>query len=320
MVGHGGHVGRTSVISVLVLGLVLCVATLPGRAGAWGFDGHHATCLIAESLLQPATLKAVRSLLPEYANGSLASLCLWPDEIKRMPNYHWTYPLHYIDTPDLLCSYDYERDCYDEHGNKGLCASGAINNFTSQLTKLQLQGHSRPLLRKAHETEHNFTEALLFLSHIVGDIHQPLHVGFTSDGGGNTVLVEWYTHKTRLHHIWDDEIIERAKDLYYNKSLSTMVDAIMLNITNNSVDQGQLWSECSNGEIACPDTYATEGVNLACQYAYRNAAAGSILADEYFLSRLPIVESRLAQGGVRLAAILNRLFSAKRSSHRLTFL
>ena len=48
MVGHGGHVGRTSVISVLVLGLVLCVATLPGRAGAWGFDGHHATCLIAE--------------------------------------------------------------------------------------------------------------------------------------------------------------------------------------------------------------------------------------------------------------------------------
>lgn len=298
-----------------VLGLTLCLATLPGHAGAWGADGHHATCLLAEPLLEPATLKAVRSLLPERANGSLASMCTWADDIKWMQKYHWTSPLHYIDTPDFLCRYNYDRDCYDERGNKGFCASGAINNFTSQLTQFQLQAQSpRSLLRGAHQTEYNLTEALLFLAHIVGDIHQPLHVGFTSDAGGNTILVRWYRRKANLHHVWDDEILDRAKDLYYNKSLPTMVDAIMQNITNNWVGEAQLWSECPNGEIACPDTYATEGISLACNYAYRNASPGATLADDYFFSRLPIVETRLAQGGVRLAAILNRLFSGKTSS------
>jgi len=311
MARHGCYVSVRMFLSIL--GLALCLATFPGRVGAWGADGHHATCLLAEPLLEPATWKAVRSLLPERANGSLSSLCTWPDDIKWMYKYHWTAPLHYIDTPDFLCRYNYDRDCYDEYGNKGYCASGAINNFTSQLAQFHLQQKSRPLLTKARGTEYNLTEALLFLAHIVGDIHQPLHVGFTSDAGGNTILVRWYRRKANLHHVWDNEILDRAKDLYYNKSLPTMVDAIMKNITNNWVGQAQLWSECANGEIACPDIYATEGISLACQYAYRNATPGSTLTDEYFLSRLPIVETRLAQGGVRLAAILNRLFDAKSS-------
>ncbi|KAG0565827.1 hypothetical protein KC19_7G016800 [Ceratodon purpureus] len=307
-----GGLGR--VVLWLLVGVVLCVGSFPGRAGAWGADGHHATCLLAEPLLEPATWKAVRSLLPEYANGSLASLCTWPDDIKWMWKYHWTAPLHYIDTPDFLCRYNYDRDCYDENGHKGYCASGAINNFTSQLTNYHLRESNPPLVTRALETEYNLTEALLFLSHIVGDIHQPLHVGFTSDAGGNTIMVHWYRRKANLHHVWDTEIIDKAKDLYYNKSLLTMVNAIMENITNDGVSKAQMWSECPNGEIACPDTYATEGISLACQYAYRNATPGSTLADEYFLSRLPIVESRLAQGGVRLAAILNRLFGANSTS------
>jgi hypothetical protein len=229
-----------------------------------------------------------------------------------MQKYHWTAPLHYIDTPDFLCRYNYDRDCHDEHGNQGFCASGAINNFTAQLTQFHLQRQrSRPLLTTASQSEYNLTEALLFLAHIVGDIHQPLHVGFTSDAGGNTIMVRWYRRKANLHHVWDNEILDRGRDLYYNKSIPTMVDAIMQNITNKWVRDAKAWSECPNGEIACPDTYATEGISLACLYAYRNATPGTTLGDEYFLSRLPIVETRLAQGGVRLAAILNRLFNGK---------
>lgn len=273
--------------------------------------------VLLQPLLTPTTWKAVNSLLPERANGSLASLCTWADDIKWMWKYHWTAPLHYIDTPDFLCRYDYDRDCHDQHGQKGFCASGAINNFTSQLTNYELPKASRPLLTKTRASEYNLTEALLFLAHIVGDIHQPLHVGFTSDAGGNTITVHWYRRKTNLHHIWDTEMIVKAEDVYYNKSLSNMVDAIILNITNNWIGEAQLWGECPKGEIACPDTYAAESIKLACQYAYRNATPGSTLADEYFLSRLPIVETRLAQAGVRLAAILNRLFDTKSASQRL---
>ncbi|KAF9587967.1 hypothetical protein IFM89_006292, partial [Coptis chinensis] len=79
--------------------------------------------------------------------------------------------------------------------------------------------------------------------------------------------------------------------------------------------------------------YASESIRLACKYAYRNATPGStltvgllcycfsiflylrsfVLADDYFLSRLPTVERRLAQGGVRLAATLNRIFTTQPS-------
>ncbi|RWW24702.1 hypothetical protein GW17_00010989 [Ensete ventricosum] len=54
--------------------------------------------------------------------------------------------------------------------------------------------------------------------------------------------------------------------------------------------------------------HASESIRLACKFAYRNATPGSTLGDDYFLTRLPIVEKRLAQGGVRLAAVLNRIF------------
>lgn len=76
----------------------------------WEFENvDNLTCFGLQPLLEPATWKAVRSLLPERANGSLASLCTWPDDIKWMQKYHWTAPLHYIDTPDFLCRYNYDR-------------------------------------------------------------------------------------------------------------------------------------------------------------------------------------------------------------------
>ena len=47
----------------------------------------------------------------------------------------------------------------------------------------------------------NLTESLMFLAHFVGDIHQPLHVGFEEDEGGNTIIVHWYRRKSNLHHV-----------------------------------------------------------------------------------------------------------------------
>lgn len=109
------------------------------------------------------------SLLPEYAQGSLTSLCTWPDDIKWQWKYQWTSALHYIDTPDFLCRYSYVRecadskpklsrscsaveigllllssalltafvvfigDCHDEKGTRDVCVAGGINNYTQQL-------------------------------------------------------------------------------------------------------------------------------------------------------------------------------------------
>ncbi|MBA0598932.1 hypothetical protein Gorai_005174, partial [Gossypium raimondii] len=119
-------------------------------------------------------------------------LCVWPDQIRHWYRYRWTSPLHFIDTPDDACSYEYSRDCHDTHGVKDMCVAGAIQNFTSQLEHYR-EGTS--------DRRYNMTEALLFLSHFMGDIHQPMHVGFTTDEGGNTIAVRWFRHKSNLHHV-----------------------------------------------------------------------------------------------------------------------
>ncbi|KAI3720048.1 hypothetical protein L6452_20955 [Arctium lappa] len=275
----------------LLLLFLLPITTVTG----WGVDGHFTTCKIAQGRLTQAAADAVNHLLPEYAEGDLASLCSWADHVKF--RYHWSSPLHYIDTPDDLCTYQYNRDCKDEDGTMGRCVAGAIKNYTTQLQDYGKQ-----------TSQYNLTEALLFLSHFIGDIHQPLHVGFTTDRGGNTINVHWFTRKAVLHHVWDDSIIETAEERFYNSDVETLIDAIQTNITKEWADQVQIWEKCSRNQITCPNIYATEGINAACNWAYKGVGNDSVLGDDYFLSRLPIVNWRLAQGGVRLAATLNGIF------------
>ncbi|XVF02236.1 hypothetical protein REPUB_Repub04eG0158600 [Reevesia pubescens] len=262
----------------------------------WGTDGHSIICRIAQSRLSEGAADAVKQLLPKSAEDGLGSVCSWADEVRF--RYRWSAPLHFINTPDT-CTYQYKRDCKDEDGEMGRCVAGAINNYTSQLLTYN---------SAATEAEYNLTEALLFLSHFMGDIHQPLHVGFASDKGGNTIDVHWYTRKEVLHHVWDRNIIETAEERFYNSNVDAMVDAIQKNITSKWADQVKRWETCSFNKTACPDIYASEGIKAACDWSYKGVTEGSVLEDDYFLSRLPIVNWRLAQGGVRLAATLNRIF------------
>ncbi|XP_049403233.1 endonuclease 2 isoform X1 [Solanum stenotomum] len=264
----------------------------------WGLDGHYTVCKIAQSRLSKAAADAVEKLLPTSANGDLASVCIWADRVKF--HYHWSSPLHYIDTPDNLCNYQYKRDCKDEDGVEDRCVAGAIYNYTNQLLSYN-KGND-------HVSTYNLTESLLFLSHFFGDIHQPLHVGFTSDRGGNTIDVHWYTRKTVLHHVWDSNIIETVEERYDDSNVDELVDAIQKNITTGWADQVNSWESCSGNKTACPDIYASEGIKAACDWSYKGVSEDSTLEDDYFLSRYPIVQWRLAQGGVRLAATLNRIF------------
>ncbi|KAG2323689.1 hypothetical protein Bca52824_006417 [Brassica carinata] len=254
------------------------------------------------------TIAAVKKLLPESSaqgGGDLASFCSWPDEIKHFSQWQWTSSLHYVNTPDYRCNYQYCRDCQDSHMQKDRFVTGAIFNYTSQLMSASV--NSQTLV------QYNLREALMFLSHYMGDVHQPLHTGFSGDRGGNTIIVHWYNSKTNLHHVWDDMIIESALKTYYNSSLSVMIQSLQAKLMNAWSNDVPSWESCQFNQTACPDQYASKIIGLACKYAYRNATPGTTLGDEYFLSRLPIVEKRLAQGGIRLAAILNQLVEMGRS-------
>ena len=63
---------------------------------------------LVQDLLEPEAAHAVKMLLPDYANGNLSSLCVWPDQIRHWYKYRWTSSLHFIDTPDQACSFDYQ--------------------------------------------------------------------------------------------------------------------------------------------------------------------------------------------------------------------
>ncbi|KAK8370752.1 hypothetical protein V6Z12_A01G198700 [Gossypium hirsutum] len=252
------------------------LVTLPPIYG-WGTDGHSIICKIAQTRLTEEAADAVKQLLPKWAEDDLGSVCSWADEVKF--RYRWSSPLHFINTPET-CSYQYKRDCKDEDGEAGRCVAGAINNYTS-----------------------NFSPTILPQIKL-----NPLHVGFASDKGGNTIVVHWYKTKQVLHHVWDTNIIETAEERFYNSNVDDMVDAIQQNITNEWADQVKRWETCSLNKTACPDIYASEGIKAACDWAYKGVKEESVLEDDYFVSRLPIIYWRLAQGGVRLAATLNRIF------------
>nr|ANW72271.1 bifunctional nuclease 1 [Tradescantia hirsutiflora] len=261
---------------------------------SWSKEGHILTCRIAQDLLGPEATHAVTNLLPSNVDGDLSALCTWPDQIRYWYKFRWTSPLHFIDTPDKDCTFDYTRDCPDDK-----CVAGAIQNFTSQLMHYR-EGTS--------DRRYNLTESLLFLSHFMGDIHQPMHIGYTSDKGGNTINVRWFRHKSNLHHVWDREIILTALKDYYEKDLDAFQADLENNVTSGIwADDIKSWSDCDD-LFSCPTKWATESINLACRWAYKGVTEGETLSDEYFDSRLPIVTKRIAQGGVRLAMILNTVF------------
>ncbi|XP_059623244.1 endonuclease 1-like [Cornus florida] len=266
---------------------------------AWSKEGHIMTCKIAQDLLEPEAAHAVRMLLPDYVNGDLSALCVWPDQIRHWYRYRWTSSLHFIDTPDEACTFQYKRDCHDPHGVKDMCVAGAIQNFTTQLSHYR-EGTS--------DRRYNLTEALLFLSHFMGDIHQPLHVGFTTDEGGNTINLRWFRHKSNLHHVWDREIVLTAAADYYGKDMNILQEDIVHNFTDGIwYDDLASWKEC-NDLFTCVNKYAEESIKIACEWGYKGVESGATLADDYFNSRFPLVMKRIGQGGVRLAMMLNRVF------------
>jgi hypothetical protein len=157
--------------------------------------GHYMTAAIAQGYLSPAAQNGCNNLLPSV-DGDIGLVASWADEVAR-DEYPWSPQLHFINTPDWSCDYSQTRDCFGSYDNAPLaCVDGAIQNYTAQLA--------------AGDQNYNLTEALMFLVHFIGDIHQPLHVGFTGDEGGNTISGTYEGQDgIKLHHVWDYNMIEQ---------------------------------------------------------------------------------------------------------------
>jgi len=265
---------RFALAAALILGF--------GRpAGAWGREGHRAVGIIAQQRLSDSARKGCRRLLgPMF---SLAEVSTWADEIKRERGF--TRPWHYVNIPISRDKYVPRVDCPD-----GNCIVARLPEFIRQINDPRLSETKRK-------------EALMFVVHLVGDLHQPLHCGDRGDRGGNDVRIAnpRPAAAVNLHRVWDFGAFERAhltaEDLAAAGRRSLAARPIYLPKRLRYRRQVRQW--------------AMESHDLARDQAYRGVPAGRPfrLDDSYHRRVLAISGRQIGLAGARLAAILNQVFA-----------
>jgi hypothetical protein len=255
---------------------LLLLALVPSASAGWSGAGHLAICEITWQRLSPAAKDLVRQIRAEGgAEGTFAGSCVWPDEA-RGSTHRSTYEYHFVNASPDAATVELERDCpaYD-------CVLVAIRRYAAYVA-----GEPRGERERTRRTE-----ALAFLGHFVGDLHQPLHV-YARDRGGNDLEVTWFGESTNLHRIWDHHAVERA-------GIDGMRDGRRL---ARGIDP-QVAASWSTLDVV---SWANESLRLAREHAYR-LPHDRRLGDAYFEGTLPVLTRRLQQAGVRLAALLDAL-------------
>jgi len=278
--------------------LFVAVSAVP----LWGPTGHITVATIAQALLGDNASQQVLKLLPDN-DGQLAQIANWADQVKDEPAYEWSKSLHYINTPEWKCDYERSRDCISD-GAKKFCVDTAIQNYTARVQDSSISFDQQ-------------NEALKFLTHFVGDIHQPLHVGFLQDEGGNTLNGYFLSSSTTLHEVWDSYIIDELLSQNFKGNASELPAYLLQQIQSGMYKNDvAAWQQCADSthDNACSPEWAMESVGLACNYSYVEANGKTHIENDfklemdYYTRNYPTVELQLAKGGVRLANVLNLIW------------
>lgn len=282
-----------SVVAVL---FAVCFGPGDSTAWAWGNDGHRIVGEIAWQQMTPAARDAARKFLPSGRYGVLYEAATWPDSYARMyERYDWVKPLHYVDADSELDDIEVEPRCE--------CVVGAIARFSEQLTdESQRYGYR--------------VNALRFVAHFVGDVHQPLHTGHPDGIGGNRTSVRFDGQRTNLHSLWDSGLLryhlQRAAAPPARDPWEPEIAPVGVVPTDWEGYALSLLAEITDEEIEewtrdlDPEHWATESRRLARQHIYE-VAPGARLDAAYYEAAMPVIELRLKQAGVRLGALLNEL-------------
>lgn len=274
---------RPSVRGLMLVALLAAAAP----ASAWSALGHRLVGDLAQRQLQPAAQAEVGRLLAGEAEPTLAGVATWADDLRASSPEQFTRTSrwHYINTPEGTCAADMARDCPD-----GECVVGAI-----EAQQRLLADASQPLEVRR--------DALKFLVHFVGDVHQPMHANNRPDQGGNQFAVslrtpiepEAYARSryvdgvmaTNLHSIWDYYVLAGA--------------GLDLPAYARRLDLGT-WPS-TGAPASGPLAWAGESCRLIAARGLYPADAA--MDHAYLDSMRPLAEQRVRQAAWRLAALLN---------------
>ena len=244
---------------------------------SWGVTGHRTIGRIAANHLSPQASAAVRELL---GNETLAEASTWPDEVRSQPEYKHTGPWHYINLPIGLSEPDFEKTV------KGMTQE---NVYSALLQQEQVLGSTA-------SSKEQKIEALKFIVHFIGDLHQPMHVSREEDKGGNTIQVNYSGVGTNLHALWDSKLLDHLG--LDDQQLAQKVDQV-------SAAQVSAWQ--SDPLIK----WIWESYEISSKlYAEIDAMNSRSIDDSYYQAHIQIVQQRIEMAGVRLAGVLNRIFAS----------
>lgn len=291
---------HSSVIYVSVM--LLAGSVLPHSARAWGPEGHTMVAEIAERFLTPAARKRVHAILQKRQLGDY-EVASWPDIIRGNKAYDEAFPKnsrwHYIDFDAFT------RPAELKLPEDGQNIVGQIVAWHRELGRPRLP-HGRRL------------DALRFLVHFVGDVHQPLHCAYRyNDMGGNAIPIHSFrgAHFTidadtpmdrlpNLHSTWDEYLVQELMDGLDPEILAGQLAGEI------TPEQQAQWTE--NG----PLEWALEGHQLARYKAYHftdgtdvpftwSRTGTDLTRENYIDANVPVVREQLQKAGVRLAHLLN---------------
>jgi hypothetical protein len=256
-------IGRTAVIFCAIR------STLFG----WGVEGHALVARLALEHLTPAAAAQVRTILGPDA--TLMSVSSWADEVRNARRE--TGPWHYVDIPIGEHHLDMNRDCKNND-----CVVAKIE----ELRKVLADPAAQPIARK---------EALMFLVHFIGDMHQPLHCSDNRDRGGNEVRLDFFGRNSNLHSVWDSGLLSRMpteNDLFaaWSKDLSN--------------SHAKKWGK---GTVR---DWAEQSHKAAVQVVYgklqKDGPNGSVVVTaEYEKFADPLIRQQIERAAARLASTLN---------------
>lgn len=254
--------------ALLTITLLLTLSAHRPSALFWGQIGHRTIGHIADGMLTKRAQKQVKRVL---GHETLAEVSTWMDEVRSDNAFDYANTWHYCTIPDGMT---YETAPTQEGGD----VIWAIETMIKELKAGGLSPEEEAIKLK-------------FLVHMVGDIHQPLHVGNGEDRGGNDVRVQWFGSNTNLHSVWDSRMIDGKQLSYYE-----FADWI------NHPDKNQV----KEWQAATVRDWAMESMSYREQ-VYALPENGR-LGYEYSYENFDLVKLRVLQAGVRLAGVLNDIY------------
>jgi len=215
---------------------------------------------------------------------TFADLCTWADQVRPLKQYRSVASWHYVNVARDASSVNYDK-----------CVTGCLLTAIETHIGLLQQTELSPWPR---------LQSLMFLSHWIGDLHQPLHVSFFEDLGGNRTQVTGYDDCANLHGVWDFCLVSTT-----GKSRSDLLVELLALPGAEGFDQGTAlsWAQESMDLVTHPRVQYCRKSEVGCAPWSTQRYA---LSPDYQAINWPVAKLRLAQAGYRLAGLMNTLMAA----------